>query len=210
MKKSEFERLVDKAFFELETRHGFKRTDTTFHKHGCTVRFQNATTLVILNYDITSLPWLEIADVKNPEQNKSTLGLAVGREGHRKIPHPRTGLPANQNGRKPTGSHSADKCRQLLAVWSGDLLEWRFLDACPNCRIAPENTTLACERYAKIHKTKKVRCTGFSARSSFKLDPENCAPAHAAAAALGWAASLQRHTAAQCTPRPTSRSKPSG
>ena len=82
---------------ELETKFGFKRTETKFHKHGCKVRFQNATTLVILNYDITSLPWLEIADVKQPEENKSTLEWLLVEKGSRKLPLAGTGLPADQN-----------------------------------------------------------------------------------------------------------------
>ncbi len=44
MKKSKFERMVEKAFWGLEARYGFKKTETKFENRSVTVRFQNATT----------------------------------------------------------------------------------------------------------------------------------------------------------------------
>ena len=79
MKKSTFERMVEKAFWGLEARHGFRKTETKFENRSVTVRFQNATTEILLNYEIGNTPWLEIADVHHVG-NKSTLGwlLVVG------------------------------------------------------------------------------------------------------------------------------------
>jgi hypothetical protein len=153
MKKSEFERLVDKAFWELETRHGLKRTETKFHKHGCNVRFQNATTLVILNYDITSLPWLEIADIQQPDQNKSTLEWLLVEMGVEDSPTPEQAF-------HPTKMHESEleavlqtKCQQLLQ-YGTSLLNGDF-SILPKLQERAKKYALACERYAKIHKTKK-------------------------------------------------------
>ena len=63
MKKTEFENMVDKAFWGLEAKFGFKKTATSFVDRTCTVQFKNATTEIILNYELGNTPWLEISDV---------------------------------------------------------------------------------------------------------------------------------------------------
>ena len=73
MKKVEFENIVDKAFWGLEAKYGFKRTETSYVERTCTVLFKNATTDILLNYELGTTPWLEISDTHNPD-NKSTLG----------------------------------------------------------------------------------------------------------------------------------------
>ena len=73
MRKSEFERIVDKTFWGLENKHDFKKTETSYHTGGVTVRFQNPTTEVILNYEIGAFPWVTIADINNPETDRSSL-----------------------------------------------------------------------------------------------------------------------------------------
>ena len=73
MKKSVFERMVEKAFSGLEARYGFKKTETKFENRSVIVRYQNNTTEIIVNYELGTKPWLEISEVKKPK-NKSTLG----------------------------------------------------------------------------------------------------------------------------------------
>jgi hypothetical protein len=153
MKKSEFERLVDKSFWELESKFGFKRTETKFHKHGCIVRFQNATTLVILNYDITSLPWLEIADLKQPEENKSTLEWLLVELGVEDSPSPEQAFHPTKMHESGLEAVLQTKCQQLLQYGAG-LLNGDF-SIMPKLQERARKYALACERYAKIHKTKK-------------------------------------------------------
>lgn len=153
MKKTEFERLVDKAFIDLETRHGLKKTDTAFHKHGCSVRFKNSTTLVTLNYEISSLPWLEIAELKNPEQSKSTLDWVLVEQGIEKTPTPEQAFQPTKMAEGKLEATLQTKCRQLLE-YGAPLLNGDF-SIMPKLQDRAKKYTLACERYAKIHKLKK-------------------------------------------------------
>ncbi|MBN2387877.1 MAG: hypothetical protein JXB85_12740 [Anaerolineales bacterium] len=73
MKKSEFERMVDNAFINLTRTYKFTKTETKFEQRSCTVRYQNATTEITLNYELGGRPWLAIGEVNQPE-NRSTLG----------------------------------------------------------------------------------------------------------------------------------------
>jgi hypothetical protein len=87
MKKSTFERTVEKAFWGLEARYGFKKIETKFENRSVIIRYQNASTEILLNYEIGNTPWLEIADVHNPG-NKSTLGWLLVESGIEKSPQP--------------------------------------------------------------------------------------------------------------------------
>jgi hypothetical protein len=153
MKKSEFERLVDKAFFELETRHGLKKTDTAFHKHGCVVRFKNTTTQVTLNYEITSLPWMEIADISDLEHNKSTLEWLLVEKGIEKSPTPDLAFQTTKMAGSQLEATLQMKCQQLLEH-GAPLLNGDF-SIIPKLQDRARKYGLACERYAKIHKLKK-------------------------------------------------------
>ena len=152
MKKSEFERLVDKAFFELETRHGLKKAETAFHKHGCAVRFQNSTTLVILSYELTSLPWLEIADIRDPEHTKSTLEWLLVEKGLEKSPTPDQAFKPTKMAENELEAVLQTKCQQLLE-YGAPLLNGDF-SIMPKLQERARKYALACERYAKIHKLK--------------------------------------------------------
>jgi hypothetical protein len=88
MKKSQFERIVDRSFWELETKHGLRKTETIFRPRGCNVHFQNTTTEVVLNFEIGGVPWLTIADIKNPETDKSSLDWLLVELGQKKPPTP--------------------------------------------------------------------------------------------------------------------------
>ena len=50
MKKANFERLIGKTFLSLETKFGFKKTNTGYHSGGVIVTFHNTKTEFILNY----------------------------------------------------------------------------------------------------------------------------------------------------------------
>ena len=153
MKKSEFERLVDKTFWELETRFGCKRAETKFHKHGCRVRFENTTTLVTLNYEITTLPWLVIADVKKPGQNKTTLEWLLVEKGVEDPPTPEQAFHVTKMHETQLEKTLQTISRQLLQ-YGGDMLNGDF-SLLPKLQERAKKYEAACERYAKIHKTKK-------------------------------------------------------
>ena len=86
MRKPEFDRIVDKTFWGLENKHDFKKTETLYHTGGVTVRFQNPTTEVILNYEIGDFPWVTIADIKNPETDRISLDWLLVELGETKSP----------------------------------------------------------------------------------------------------------------------------
>lgn len=86
MRKSEFERIVDKTFWGLETKHGFKKTETAYHRGGVAVCFKNASTEVILNYEIGTFPWVTIADINNPETDRASLDWLLVELGEKKSP----------------------------------------------------------------------------------------------------------------------------
>jgi len=86
MRKSEFERLVDKTFWGLTNKSDFKKTETSYHTGGVTVRFRNPTTEVILNYEIGAFPWVTIADIKKPETDRISLDWLLVELGEKKSP----------------------------------------------------------------------------------------------------------------------------
>ena len=86
MRKSEFEQIVEKTFWSLEAKHGFKKGEAIYHRGGVIVRFHNATTQVDINYEIGTFPWVTIADVKNPETDKSSLDWLLVELGEKESP----------------------------------------------------------------------------------------------------------------------------
>jgi hypothetical protein len=150
MKKTEFEKMVDKAFWSLEGKFGFKKTKTSFVDRSCTVQFRNATTEVLLNYELGNTPWLEISDIHNAE-NKSTLGWLLVELGVEKPPtaeqafHPTT---LSEGTLEPTlqkmGQQLSDYGTELL---KGDFTIMRKLQA------RAKKYDLECQRYLSIHKS---------------------------------------------------------
>jgi hypothetical protein len=155
MKKSQFETMVDKAFWGLESKHGFKKAETAFQKHGCVIRFQNATTEVDLNYDIGSEPWLAIVDLENPKTNRSTLGWLLVEKGIDKTPAPEQAFHLVPLEEDKLEAWLQTKAQQLLDHGS-DLLEGDF-SLMPKLLKRAEKYEAECKRYIAIRqaKTKK-------------------------------------------------------
>jgi hypothetical protein len=144
MKKSTFERLVEKAFWGLESKYGFKKTEIRFESHSVIVRFQNTTTEILLNYEIGNAPWLEIADVHNLE-NKSTLGWLLVEKGVDKAPspeqafHPMTLLEGDLES-------TLQKMSQQLLDYGADLLKGDFT-ILSKLQNRSKKYVLDCDRY---------------------------------------------------------------
>ena len=151
MKKSTFERMVEKAFWGLEARYGFKKTETKFENRSVIVRFQNTTTEIILNYEIGNTPWLEIADMHNAE-NKSTLGWLLVERGVEKAPlpeqafHPTT---LNEGELEPI----LQTMGQQLLDHGAVLLKGDFA-ILPKLQDRSRKYALECDRYLTIRKPK--------------------------------------------------------
>ncbi len=151
MKKSKFEGMVEKAFWGLEARYGFKKTETKFENRSVTVQFQNATTEILLNYEIGNTPWLEIADVQNVE-NKSTLGWLLVDAGVDKTPLPEQAF-------HPTTLKEAElepilqTMGQQLLDYGADLLKGNFT-ILPKLQERARKYSLECDRYLSIRKPK--------------------------------------------------------
>jgi hypothetical protein len=151
MKKSSFESMVEKAFLGLEARYGFKKTETKYENRGVIVQYQNATTEVLLNYEIGNTPWLEIADVHHIG-NKSTLGWLLVEQGVDKAPSPEQAF-------HPTPLYESDlgavlqKMAQQALDYGGDLLKGDFA-LLPKLQERARNYDLECKHYLSIRKPK--------------------------------------------------------
>jgi hypothetical protein len=151
MKKSIFERMVEKAFSGLEARYGFKKTETKFENRSVTVHYQNTTTAIILNYEIGNKPWLEISNVQNPG-NKSTLGWLLVQAGVDKSPLPEQAFlptPTNEAELEPI----LQKMGQQLLDHAADLLKGNF-SIMPKLQDRARKYALECDRYLSIRKQK--------------------------------------------------------
>jgi hypothetical protein len=151
MKKSTFERMVEKAFWGLEARYGFKKTRTNFKNRSVTVQFQNTTTEIQLNYEIGNAPWLEIAELHNLG-NKSTLGWLLVESGIEKSPLPEQAF-------QPTTVNEGDlepmlqTMSQQLLEHGVDLLKGDFA-IMPKLQERARKYAQDCDRYLSIHKPK--------------------------------------------------------
>jgi hypothetical protein len=152
MKKSKFEHMVEKAFWGLEARYGFKKTETKFENRSVTVRFQNATTEILLNYEIGNTPWLEIADV-HKIKNKSTLGWLLVETDVDKAPLPEQAfLPTTlkEDELEPV----LQTMGQQLLDHGADLLKGDFA-IMPKLQERARKYALECDRYLSIRKPKR-------------------------------------------------------
>jgi hypothetical protein len=150
MKKTEFENMVDKAFWGLEAKYGFKKTGTSYVERTCTVQFKNATTEIILNYELGNTPWLEISDIHNAG-NKSTLGWLLVELGVDKAPTPEQAF-------RPTTLTDGtlepvlQKMGQQMLDYSADLLKGDFT-MLPKLQARARKYDLECQHYLSIHKS---------------------------------------------------------
>jgi hypothetical protein len=151
MKKSIFERMVEKAFSGLEARVGFKKTETKFENRSVIVRYQNATTEIILNYEIGNTPWLEISEKKNAV-NKSTLGWLLVEAGVDKAPLPEQAFHPTTLNEGELEPILQKMSRQLLEHGT-DLLKGDFA-IMPKLQERARKYALECDRYLSIRKPK--------------------------------------------------------
>jgi hypothetical protein len=150
MKKTDFETMVDKAFWGLEAKFGFKKTATNYVKRICTVQFKNATTEIILTYELGNAPWLEISDIHNAG-NKSTLGWLLVELGIEESPKP------EQAFRQTRLSESAlepllQKMGQQILDYGAELLKGDFA-ILPKLQARARKYDLECQHYLSIHKS---------------------------------------------------------
>jgi hypothetical protein len=148
MKKSEFERIIDKVFLGFGGRYGFRGGETKFAPDGCTVSFRNDTTEVELNYRIGEEPWFSIKDVSNPE-NSSTLEWLLVELGVEKAPTPEQAF-------RPTPFNEANmesvlvRKRNLLLEHAADFLRGDF-SLMPMLKRRASKYEQECRRYIALH-----------------------------------------------------------
>jgi hypothetical protein len=151
MKKSVFERMVEKAFSGLEARYGFKKTETKFEDRAVVVRYQNTSTEIIVNYEIGTKPWLEISAVHPPEK-KSTLGWLLVEAGVEKSPLPEQAFhlsTINEGDLEPL----LQKMGQQLLDHGAAFLKGDFA-LMPKLQERARKYALECDRYLSIRKPK--------------------------------------------------------
>jgi hypothetical protein len=150
MKKTEFENMIDKAFWGLEAKFGFKKIATNYVDRTCTVQFKNATTEILINYELGNTPWVEISDINNPE-NKTTLGWLLVELGVDKAPKPEQAFhPTTLS--EGTLEPILQKMGQQVTDLGSDLLKGDFT-ILPKLQARAKKYDLECQRYLSIHKS---------------------------------------------------------
>lgn len=152
MKKSEFEKIIDKTFWGLETKYGFKKTETTFQPHSCLIRYQNTTTELALNYEIGRVPWLAISDITNLEEKQSTLEWLLVERGIEKPPTPEAAFMPTKMEESKLETVLQSK-NQQLQEFGADLLKGDFT-ILPRLQKRAGKYALDCKRYVDLHKIK--------------------------------------------------------
>lgn len=153
MKKSEFERIIEKNFWGLESKYGFKKVETSFYTGGVQVRFQNATTEVTLHYEIGEPPWLSIANITAPETARASLDWLLVELGHKKPPTvDEAFLPAKLDESQVEASIQT-QC-ELLLKYGGDLLAGDF-SILPRLQKRADDYLAECKKFANKHKIKE-------------------------------------------------------
>lgn len=151
MKKSVFERMVEKAFSGLEARYGFKKTETKFENRSVIIRYQNSTTEIIVNYELGIKPWLEISELQNPK-NKSTLGWLLVQQGVDKPPLPEQAFHLSTISETELEPLLQKMGQQLLdngaALLKGDFSQMAKLQE------RARKYALECDRFLSIRKSK--------------------------------------------------------
>ena len=149
MRKSEFEQIVNKSFRSVENKYDFKMTETTYHRGGVFVRFQNPTTEIHLNYEIGVFPWLIIADIKNPETDKASLDWLLVELGERETPTiDEAFLPAKMD-EAQLEDELKKKSDQLLKFGT-DLLKGDFT-LLPKLIKRADDYLAECKKFADLH-----------------------------------------------------------
>jgi len=149
MKKSDFESMVEKAFWGLEAKYGFKKTDTAYVDRTCKIQFENATTAILLNYELGNRPWLEISDVHDAS-NKSTLGWLMVELGKDKAPTPQQAFQPPALKKEELYPALEQMGREILEYGS-DLLTGNFA-LMPKLQVRAKKYDQECQRYLAQHK----------------------------------------------------------
>ncbi|MCP4138881.1 MAG: hypothetical protein GY755_01065 [Chloroflexi bacterium] len=149
MKKANFERLIAKTFLSLETKFGFKKTNTAYHSGGVIVTFQNPSTEVIVNYEIGEYPWVTIADIKNPKTDRTSLDWLLVELGEREEPTTDEAFMPLRMDDAHLEAELEKKKVQLLK-FGADLLNGDFT-LLPKLQERAEDYLNECKRFAKRH-----------------------------------------------------------
>ena len=152
MRKSEFIQMVDRTFWGLEAKHGFKKTATNFRTNDVTIQFQNATTEVILNYEIGEMPWLTIADIRDPKNERSSLDWLLVELGHKKSPTVDEAF-ADKHIEADKLEPELQAQAQNLLSHGADMLNGNF-NILPKLQKRAEAYLADCKKFADRHKVK--------------------------------------------------------
>jgi len=151
MRKSEFQRLVKKTFFNFENQHNFKHIETAFHTGGVIVRFQNPTTEVCLNYEIGFFPWVTIANIENPETERASLDWLLVELGEKKAPTPEEAFSSARMSDAQLEEELQKRSDQLLK-FGVDFLKGDFM-LLPKLQERADNYLAECKKFADRQNT---------------------------------------------------------
>jgi hypothetical protein len=151
MKKIEFERIVSKTFRGLEARHGFKKGQIEFSKHGCAMQYLNATTDITVHYEFGGEPWVAITDRANTE-NRSTLGWLLVERGVTREPTPADAFRSINLSENEFTSILERENQQLLE-YGMEFIKGDF-SIIPTLQKRAQKYALDCDRYISIYQSK--------------------------------------------------------
>ena len=152
MKKTEFERILSKAFWDLENKHGFRKSEDIYHKGGVIVRFENTTTEISLNYEIGILPWLTIAEVNEIDSGRVSLDWLLVELGVKKSPTTDEAFFPAKMDEGQLGSQLKEKTDQLFR-YGADFLKGDFT-LMPNLKKRAEDYLTECKKFAEQKKSR--------------------------------------------------------
>ena len=152
MRKSEFINMVDRIFLALEAKYGFKQTSANFSKTDVVVTFQNATTEVVLNYEIGEMPWLTIADIADPQNRHTSLDWLLVELGQQKAPAVEEAFNTRYLENDKLEAELRRQVEALLA-FGADMLNGDFT-ILPKLQKRADTYLAECKRFADRHKVK--------------------------------------------------------
>lgn len=151
MRKSVFEKIISENFWELESRFGFKR-ESRFSPDGVTTIFQNATSEVVINYELGQRPWITIADITNPENARVSLDWLLVELGEKKTPAVYEAFSPARLDESQLGLELQTQSAQLIE-FGAELLNGNF-SILPALKKRADAYLLDCEKFARQHQVK--------------------------------------------------------
>ncbi len=150
MNKVNIEQLLEKKFSSLERKFAFKKIKTEYDQGCVIVTYQNFTTEVLLNYEAGEFPWVIIADIKNPQKDRTSLDWLLVELGEREAPTTDDAFFPEKMDESQLESELEKKKDQLIK-FGEDMLKGDF-SLLPKLQERADAYLAECKKFANRHK----------------------------------------------------------